>query len=105
MASTATYQCKECKKPFGARAADRARGWALFCSKSCKAIRQTKKRGGRKYPRHDGHSPMKFKVCADCGAPAVNGLHMATGIEWFCAKHMAANSIHPHDPEALGQWF
>ena len=31
---------KCCKKPFEARAADVARGWGKFCSKSCKAKKQ-----------------------------------------------------------------
>jgi hypothetical protein len=43
--STATYKCKRCGDPFVARTADRKRGWARFCSKSCKAIRQTQKTG------------------------------------------------------------
>ena len=30
----------KCKKPFKARAADVARGWGKFCSKSCKATKQ-----------------------------------------------------------------
>lgn len=38
--TTATYQCKCCGQPFTARTADRARGWARFCSKSCKAKKQ-----------------------------------------------------------------
>jgi len=41
MTNKATYKCKSCKRDFTARTADRARGWALFCSKSCKAICQT----------------------------------------------------------------
>lgn len=44
-AATATYRCKCCGDPFVARTADRKRGWAKFCSKSCKAIRQTQKTG------------------------------------------------------------
>lgn len=32
--------CISCKKPFKARAADVARGWAKCCSKSCAAIRR-----------------------------------------------------------------
>jgi len=42
MASTAYYQCrnKNCTDLFLARTADRARGWAQFCSKSCKAVNQ-----------------------------------------------------------------
>lgn len=43
--STATYTCLTCKNPFMARTADRRRGWARFCSKSCKAIRQTQRTG------------------------------------------------------------
>ena len=33
-------KCKCCGDPFLARVADRKRGWAKFCSKSCKAKRQ-----------------------------------------------------------------
>ncbi|WP_288379804.1 hypothetical protein [uncultured Massilia sp.] len=38
-------KCNWCKKPFKARAADVKRGWAKFCSKSCKASRQEKNTG------------------------------------------------------------
>lgn len=37
--------CKGCKHPFKARAADVKRGWGLFCSKSCKAIKQEQRTG------------------------------------------------------------
>ena len=40
-----TYKCSSCGKDFQARAADRNRGWARFCSKSCKAIKQTQRTG------------------------------------------------------------
>jgi hypothetical protein len=33
--------CERCGELFEARIADRKRGWARFCSKSCKAIKQT----------------------------------------------------------------
>ena len=33
--------CKNCGDPFMARSADVNRGWANFCSKSCKAREQT----------------------------------------------------------------
>ncbi|EMO9523353.1 hypothetical protein KKY53_14715 [Pseudomonas aeruginosa] len=36
---------KSCKKPFMARTADVKRGWAKFCSKSCKAIKQEQRTG------------------------------------------------------------
>lgn len=39
-----TYRCQQCSKEFAARVADRRRGWALFCSKSCKATKQAAKR-------------------------------------------------------------
>lgn len=32
-----SYNCEHCDKLFKARAADRRRGWAFFCSKSCAA--------------------------------------------------------------------
>ena len=35
---------KHCRIEFEARKADRKRGWARFCSKSCKAIKQTNSR-------------------------------------------------------------
>jgi len=41
MAKTKEYKCNRCGDFFEARMADRARGWARFCSKSCKAIKQT----------------------------------------------------------------
>ncbi|MCY1276907.1 hypothetical protein D9M68_276840 [compost metagenome] len=36
---------KSCRKPFLARTADVKRGWAKFCSKSCKAIKQEQRTG------------------------------------------------------------
>lgn len=44
MASTSTYKCF-CGNNFIARTADRKRGWARYCSKSCKAIRQESRTG------------------------------------------------------------
>lgn len=37
--------CECCRKFFSARQADVNRGWASFCSKSCKAISQENKTG------------------------------------------------------------
>lgn len=45
MTSTAQYKCQRCQKLFTARTADRNRGWARFCSKSCKAIKQEQRTG------------------------------------------------------------
>lgn len=38
-----TVKCKACQNDFEARVADRKRGWAKFCSKSCKAKKQESK--------------------------------------------------------------
>lgn len=48
-----TVKCKCCGAPFEARVADRKRGWGLYCSKSCKAVKQenNKARGAKRlYP-------------------------------------------------------
>lgn len=99
-------ECKACKGKFYARQADVNRGWGLFCSKSCKAIKQAQSGGGKKkrYPRHDGLSKMKHRFCNTCGDNAVNGVHTSTGIEWFCERHRYEATLHPFDSEALGQW-
>lgn len=59
MVSTAIYKCQTCGDPFKARTADRKRGWARFCSKSCKAIKQTQKtgrgKGGKRYLLNGGY--------------------------------------------------
>lgn len=38
---TVVVKCERCQEEFRARVADRKRGWARFCSKRCKAIKQT----------------------------------------------------------------
>lgn len=40
MSATVEVACKWCKQSFTARTADRKRGWARFCSKTCKASEQ-----------------------------------------------------------------
>lgn len=49
-----TYTCKCCGMPFAARVADRARGWARYCSKRCKAVKQEKRTG-----QHAAHQQRK----------------------------------------------
>lgn len=56
-AQMAQYKCACCGDPFVARVADRNRGWARFCSKSCKAIKQEQRTGqnvARKRRQGDG---------------------------------------------------
>jgi hypothetical protein len=92
--------------PFLARVADRNRGWGKYCSKSCKAIKQTQKFASgsqpkkRAYPRHDGMSEMKHKKCDTCGAPAINGVYLADRIEWGCRLHHDTTSF----MDGHGQW-
>ena len=69
-----SYACKNCKQPFEARVADRKRGWAKFCSKSCKAKEQEKRTG-------------------QMGNYLI-GVRSPRDIE---------DSFHPHDPYCLGQ--
>lgn len=105
--SSVQVNCQRCKTPFMARVADRNRGWGKFCSKSCKAIRQTQRfaSGARpkSYTRHDGISPMKHKFCDTCGAPAINGVYTNDPdrpIEWGCALHHDTTPI----TAGHGQW-
>ena len=56
-----TYHCKNCGSPFQAREADRARGWARFCSKSCKASEQTR-RTGRSKPESDSFADVNAEA-------------------------------------------
>lgn len=52
-AATVEVKCQRCKRPFTARVADRQRGWGKFCSKSCKAIKQTQRTGYAGPRAHD----------------------------------------------------
>lgn len=45
MPSMEERKCKNCGCKFIARTADVKRGWAKFCSKSCKAIKQESRTG------------------------------------------------------------
>lgn len=44
-AKKSQYKCASCGDLFTARVADRKRGWARYCSKSCKAIKQEARTG------------------------------------------------------------
>lgn len=47
--ATVQVKCESCGDIFTARVADRKRGWGLFCSKSCKAIRQMQTHGDTRF--------------------------------------------------------
>tara|TARA_R110000796_G_scaffold12575_5_gene41520 strand:- start:1223 stop:1615 length:393 start_codon:yes stop_codon:yes gene_type:complete len=72
MASMKTVKCSKCANEFQARTADINRGWGKFCSKSCKAKKQTRDTGiaGPDYRaagktvaqmRKGGYAKSKFK--------------------------------------------
>ena len=56
--------CKGCDQPFKARASDVKRGWGMFCSKSCKAIKQEQSTGQHaarlERRERDGHEGGEF---------------------------------------------
>jgi hypothetical protein len=55
MVSMTDRKCERCGTSFRARTADVNRGWAKFCSKSCKAKKQTAERAAQmpKWARDD----------------------------------------------------
>jgi hypothetical protein len=59
--TTSTYTCAnpDCKKAFVAKKADRRRGWARHCSKSCAAWTREKRldRGNFRRERDDDYAP------------------------------------------------
>jgi hypothetical protein len=58
---------KSCKTEFNAKPVDIKRGWGKFCSKSCKAIKQSRDSGYHDYLRerdkHDIHD--EAMTCAE----------------------------------------
>lgn len=89
----ATYACRNCGGSFTARVADRARGWARYCSKRCKAVFQT---------RATGRGAPRAYYCSQCGETARK--YVGAGqLEYLCERH-AAEWCHPHSSEGLGQW-
>ena len=52
-------KCQNCKTTFMARQADVDRGWAKFCSKSCKAKKQEKRTGQMAAFIHRNHRPYR----------------------------------------------
>ncbi|EHP0635572.1 TPA: hypothetical protein O1J52_001364 [Escherichia coli] len=56
-AKTIEVKCKCCPDTFIARVADRKRGWAQFCSKSCAAY-------WKQYGRRRGHQSVEMREAA-----------------------------------------
>ena len=60
MISRAEYACECCNRLFTARTADRERGWAQYCSKTCKAIHQEHKKKMWRVLTTYGNKSVKF---------------------------------------------
>ena len=66
-AQKAQYKCACCGDPFTARVADRARGWARYCSKSCKAKKQEARTGQYGLYLHGASGGLCFPDRSDQG--------------------------------------
>lgn len=59
---TVNRMCKSCKCTFVARVADVKRGWAKFCSKSCKASHQNKRTGQWPLRENQFEKPSNYSI-------------------------------------------
>ena len=69
-----TKDCEKCGKTMQARQADINRGWGKFCSKSCKAKKQTKK--ANKQTNREFYKPRDYRIyddLEDVGHPLASG--------------------------------
>ncbi len=87
MAKMVDTPCKWCGCNMSVRAADVARGWGRFCSKSCKAKNQEKKNGQYK---------------AFMNGRGVSNLHPERLKDYQHGEHL--DDVHPFSSEGLGQW-
>ncbi len=69
---TVEVKCRTCGLPFMARVADRKRGWGRYCSKSCKAIKQTQETGYGRPSAKAEERPMSLAEMA-CGGYGDSG--------------------------------
>jgi len=99
MAQMVKKKCECCGSPISVRAADVARGWGKYCSKSCKATKQEKRTGQYKAYRE---------------GRGVSNLHperlKTGGNMWYDdsdphnPEWKETDDTHPFSSEALGQW-
>ena len=74
--SKVEVKCKSCKVSFMARVADRKRGWGKFCSKKCKAKKQSQSGGSDKYHRSSEIDP-DYDADHEAGMNALHEDYMA----------------------------
>lgn len=77
MATMIDKNCKNCGSDITVRLADHKRGWGNFCNKRCKAKHQERRTG-------------QYKKYLD------RERRMLYNNKW---------DLHPHEPDALGQWI
>ena len=129
MAAMVKTKCAHCAADMEVREADLKRGWGKFCSKSCKAKDQERRKGqlkqtgacraGKRRNSRRKHDPKvdgiwrhgKRVECRVCGDPAVNGVVSSflastpvdpvhgVPIEWYCALHHC--DTHPFSDDAF----
>ena len=87
MPSMVDRKCVCCSLPFKARTADVKRGWARFCSKSCKAKVQERRNG---------------QHAAYLQGRGVSNLHPERLQRYD--YHNDGGGDHPFSSEGLGQW-
>lgn len=73
-------KCKCCRSTFWARAADVKRGWGLYCSKSCKAIKQEAQTGQYRAHLNASLDPRERQL--------------EDGRYEFCSAHLFSNEEH-----------
>lgn len=74
--------CKNCRAAFQAKSADVKRGWAKYCSKSCKAKHQERKTGATSafYHRQDERDVRELE------GPTFSNAHQFSNEEHDCNK-------------------
>lgn len=95
-------KCKCCKKDFQARAVDVARGWGLFCSKSCKAKAQERRNGQHAaYLNGRGVSNLHPERLKHYDR---KGYYLDVSDPYYPECKKDYDDTHPFSSEGLGQW-
>lgn len=79
MSQTCQCKCKVCGSEFTAKVADRKRGWARCCSKSCAAVRRERKTGAYR-------SWVGRQVRDDDQEPTFSNAHQFSNEDYFRGK-------------------
>ncbi len=88
MSATCQCKCKVCKKEFTAKVADRKRGWAQCCSKSCAAIKRERRTGTYRSNMARIKASRRYDEDMDGGmsAPTFQNAHQFSNEDYFRGK-------------------